>query len=152
MFPDLMENLENSYIAPDKVFYETTASEEERLLLRSRVFFLEPNIVYAHEVPNMTEYSIKVMGNKLNELIESVDKFVLLVDITDTKRPNAEIRNLLKITYKNPKILTLILFTGKNFLVNTSAKFVAAAIMGSWNFHVVKEREEAIEIARSKFR
>lgn len=131
-----------------RAFYEEGVSKEEFLFIRDRIFFIEANIVYLYELPLITSYSIEVMSRKLYKMIEPLESFSLIVDVSETQKSDARIRDALEQAYCDVRAKSLVLYTGENILANAPVKFIAASITGDWDFQVVQCRKKAVEIAK----
>lgn len=148
---DISKELEKRYIRK-KEFYNGTSSRKDQFLIYNRVFLIKPNVIYVYELPLVTEYSIKIMSAKVFELLEQSGRPGIVIDISESKIPSPKIRHLLMKLYRGIKVSIMVLYTGKNILINIPVRFIAASIMGNKNFQVVENREEAIEIARNESR
>jgi hypothetical protein len=101
----------------------------ERDALRRRVVLLEPGVILCREMPVMTKFTIDVLFERERELA-GAKGFHIIVDLTETHEPDAEIRAYLK-----KKIASLFdgdfhmaLVTRKNHLMNISVKFVVGKL------------------------
>ena len=81
----------------------------------------------------------------LTELI--MDKqFHIIIDLTEAKPPNADVRNAVKNRFLQLEdyILSYQVYVGSNFLLKIAVKFIGSS-MGINNFKLVSTIEEAID-------
>ena len=128
--------------------YGPDASDAERAALKARIRWLEDDIIEYREVPVMSTFSISFMMDAVQELAGDRSRFALLVDLTETSRPNAEIRECLRtcIARERHRVRHVALFTG-SFLLSVAATFVFGHL-GVEKVTTHKMREEAIEALR----
>ena len=103
---------------------ESTKAQIEAL--RARVCFVESNVIYFKEVYFQTIFQIDVMFDELNRLRTDLLEWYLIVDLTQTTQPSAEIRAHIRNKYlnmKNPQLIVLVV--GNNYLIRLAARFVA---------------------------
>ena len=125
--------------------YGPEISENEREILRAQVSLIDDDIILWREAPLTTVPQIDVYGEKLTELARQLDKVYLLIDLTDTNRPSADVLDRLrKVMSTQQNLCHAAVFTGMNFLLNVAAKFVLARI-GFASFSIHKTREQALE-------
>lgn len=132
----------------DRAYTKENSTPQDILAIKDCIYVFEPGILYWYETPVVTEFSVTLISEKIAELSGSMGKFVLLCDLTRTHRPGAEVRALLKKMLSQHTVAFMVAFTEKNLLINMAAKFVLSSVFGS-NFTVLKEREDALEIARN---
>ena len=128
--------------------YGPDATEAERAALRARVRWFEDDIIEYVEVPVMSPFSISFMLETIQELVGDRSRFALLIDLTQTSRPSAEIRECLRacIAQERHRVRHVALFTG-SFLLSVAATFVFGHL-GVEKVTTHKLREEAIEALR----
>src|SRR5262245_34040725 len=76
--------------------YDQVMTPDERARLLSRVFVIEPRIVFYREIPVPTAESIDLMLGRLAVLAEDWPKFVEVLDLRGVARPTPEVRAALK--------------------------------------------------------
>jgi hypothetical protein len=138
--------------------YGPDSSEQEITALRSRVYLYRPNVIYWQEIPIMSCWQVELLGHKLTELIQDLDNFSLLVDLTNSKPPNAQVRQSLRKVFgplknqeqENQGLIKISVFTGRNFLINVAAKFVMGGLGLPFSVHSTQcEAELALGIKPS---
>jgi hypothetical protein len=98
-----------------------------------------------HEVPIQTTYQIVNFGQKLSELTRDLERFYLLIDLTEAQRPSAEIINAVrKAMQERPGMAHVGVYTGMNFMLNIAAKFVLERV-GFVSYSLHKTREDALQ-------
>jgi len=106
--------------------YFKDSTEEEIEALRARVTILEDKIVLLKEIPVVTPFSIDTLFAKMKEISSSFDACGFLIDLTDTGMPDAisrrQLNSQFKLALSNVKHVSFV--TGKNFIINTAARFV----------------------------
>ena len=123
--------------------YGPDITKEEREALRERVYMLSDDVFIWHEVPKPTVYQITILGEKLAELSNGVKEFYLIIDLTISERPSAEIINHIRnIMQVFTGLQHAALYTGKNFMLNIAAKFVMERL-GFASYSIHKTKEEA---------
>lgn len=132
----------------DKPYTKENSTPEEIQSIKDCIYIYEPGIIYWYETPCITEFSIAMMSEKVEEISKGLEKYAFLIDLTRAHRPNAEARMNLKKMFASPKLTFVVVFTEKNMLLNMAAKFVLSSTVGEKKFLVVKKKEEAIEAAR----
>jgi hypothetical protein len=108
-----------------------------------RVYFIAPGILLCKERPVITGPSIKAMFDLCRELTVELDRYHVIVDLTETAEPSAEVRALLrKEIGKLTALRHMALFTGRNAMINVVAKFILGRMPVS--LRVVRTFEEAL--------
>ncbi|MBG15576.1 MAG: hypothetical protein CL853_04400 [Crocinitomicaceae bacterium] len=88
--------------------------------------------------------SKKTSTSQVNEYFDYLDSisqnnnFHLIMDLSDTSPPTAEIRAVLRDRFKamESRIISYHVYVGKNFLLKVAVKFVGASIgLGSFKLH-----------------
>ena len=132
--------------------YGPLLTAAERETLRSQVSLRDDGIVSWREAPVTTTYQIDAYAERLAELVQPMEAYLLLVDLTDTIRPSPEVLERLREFFSTQtKMRHAAVFTGKNFLLNVAAQFVLARIgFGSYSVH--KTRDDALAALRSAAR
>jgi len=113
--------------------------------IRKRVSILEDGIILLDEIPIVSPFSINHVFDQMKIFAKTLEKCGYLVDITDTVIPNAETRRVInrefQHTLSNVKHVSFV--TGKNFIINTAARFVMYQT-NLESFSISKTREEGI--------
>lgn len=117
---------------------------------RIRTVTLKDGYILYSEIksPNKTDLdnSFKI----LYQVIKDSNIKNILLDISESDKPSAEIRNEIKNKWKmlNKFIDHVAIVTGKGVLINISAQFIARSI-GLKSFSIHKSQPEAIEHFRN---
>jgi hypothetical protein len=115
--------------------------------IKARVFIRPDGIVVWRDMPQATIHSTNLLIEQFLGLTKDLPSYLLLVDITGTAIPPAELRERYKQffrgEYDKGRFKALAYVTGGNFLINAAARFVAAAI-GVKPFSVHKLETDAI--------
>ena len=126
--------------------YGPDSSPQDIEVLKSQVYLHSDHVVYWKEAPVMSCWQVEVYSTKVDELIADLDSFSILIDLTDTKPPNARIRESLRnmfIPLQKRGLKKAVAFTGKNFLINVAAKFVLGGSGLNFSVYTTKAQAEA---------
>jgi hypothetical protein len=131
----------------EKKSYGPNSTPEEIELLRSRVFKYDENTIYWKAAPIMSKFQLDVYFDKMTELSEGLNNIYLIIDLVDAAPPDAKIRRQLSEGFKafDVVIAKVAVFTEKNFLLNTAAKFVLSRAFGHANVFIEKTLESALK-------
>ena len=125
---------------------ESSLSDVEIKSIRDNIFLHEEDIVIWKETQYLSKNTIKISFKKLKELTSSMKNFYLIVDLSDSKRPDMEYIKILKTGMHEMTergMLGIYIFFEKNIMFRSIARYVAARI-GIPVFSVKKTREEVI--------
>jgi len=107
-----------------KIHHETYR-EEHRIIIKDHVWMYEPRIIYFKEVKNPTPDTAKLFFNYIEELGDSLDKWGLLVDLSEASRPDAKTRRVINENfYKIMKKTTHVSYYTKGILLQTAIRFI----------------------------
>lgn len=120
-----------------------TISKKQLEYCRNAMFPFKKGIVYWYEVVYVNGASVTIQKQKLEEIVKKWDSFILLIDLTRAKKPNAEARKSLKRMFNHPKLYYVSIFTETNLLLRVAAKFVLSSSVSGKNFEVYKTFPEA---------
>lgn len=128
--------------------YGPESSEAEREALRNRVSLLEDRIVLFRAVPVPTPFQLDLSFDRIEEMTAGMPSFALIIDLTEGRRPSAEVRANLRERFLGLMRLThTSVIVGPNFVLTVAARFVLrGAGHGSLTFH--PRHEDALEAAR----
>jgi hypothetical protein len=109
---------------------------------------LEDRLVLFRAVPVPTPFQLDLSFDRIEELTEGLPSFALIIDLTEGRRPNAEVRAHLRERFSRLKRLChTSIFVGPNFVLTVAARFVLrGAGLGSLTFH--RRYDDALEAAR----
>lgn len=120
--------------------------------MRKRVTIFQDKIILYDEIPIFSPFSIEIMFSEMTKLANQFNECAYIIDISETQLPDAETRRILnkkfKETLNNVKHVAFV--TGKNFIINTAAKFVMFQTNLD-SFSINKTREEAVENIKKIF-
>lgn len=129
---------------------ESTPEEVKELLDLVKVH--AKSIILYEEVPVVSEFQIGLCFGKVEQLLDQSPGSSLIIDISRSSRPSAEIREILRGWYcrLEPKLRRVAVVTGKNFLINVIAKFIMSGIPQRVSVHTtVADAVEALRHDRS---
>ncbi len=125
--------------------YGPKSTPEEIALIRQRIQPHSAEVVLLREMPVQSLFQVGIFEERLYEITRNMRSFGLLVDLTEADFPSAEVRTRLKKMFGSfPAMRAIGVFTGRNFLINTAAKYILSE-HGLPPFDVLKTREEALD-------
>lgn len=128
--------------------YGPESSEAEREALRNRVSLVEGHIVLFRAVPVPTPFQLDLCFDKVEELTGGMSSYSLVIDLSEGRRPSAEVRAHLRERFARlTRLAHTSLLVGPNFVLSVAARFVLrGAGHGSLTIH--RRHEDALEAAR----
>ncbi len=98
-------------------------------LVKSRFAIVDEDIITYNEVPEISVLSIEIFFRELKIFMSSLDNCYLLVSLVEAQLPSALNRrhiskNFKKIASGDNNLKHVVFVTGKNFIINTAARFV----------------------------
>lgn len=132
--------------------YGPGSSDEERAALRARVSRIEDRVLLFRAVPVPTPFQLDLSFDRIEELTAAMDGFALIVDLTEGRRPSAEVRAHLRHRFSRlTRLAHTSIFVGPSFVLTVAARFVLrGAGRGSLTIH--RRYEDALEAARRGLR
>jgi hypothetical protein len=126
----------------EKRKYDSDSTPEEIEMLKKRVCLLNEDTIYYNEVPVINTFQMDVMLPIIEELIDTNKSNYLLINLVDSKTPDAEQRDKLKTTLQplSKHIAHAAVYTNKNKMNNIIAKFVLSGILENYSIHQTKEQ------------
>ncbi|MCX4247813.1 hypothetical protein [Paraliomyxa miuraensis] len=134
--------LENRPYGPD-------STEDEQRAIRAQVVRISDDVVLYRETPVVTAFSLDLMFGRIGELTAGRSPFYLVIDLTVTGPPSAEVRQYLRGLFRALEPAYVAVFTGKNFMLNVAAKFVLGKVFGGVRHSVHKTLDEALQAVAS---
>ncbi len=131
--------------------YDEHATEEEIQAIKNQVFVYEKGIICLKEIPVVSTFSINLVFDELERLGKQIAKHGILIDITETQRPDAQTRRVINARFSKicESVQHVSFCTGKNLLINTAARFVMYQTnLDSYSIH--KTIEASIEAIKEK--
>ena len=137
----------------EKRAYNEDATEAEIQAMKDNVFQYSPQIIYLDEMPVVSPFSIQLVFEQIEILGKQMGEHGLLVDIRNTVRPDSITRRAInkEFTRLCENIAHVSFCTGKNFLINTAARFVMYQTNLD-SFSVNKSVEEAVVAIQKSLR
>ncbi len=141
------------FLLENRAYNEEDTSSEEILAIKSRVSYLEDNIVQYLELPVMSEFSTNLLFDCLQEKIDEGNCRAILFDLSMVQVPSIIVR---KLIYKRFEMISrncdLICFcTGKSSLINIALKFFINSSDATFEDSTfVKNKSEALEYIYEK--
>ena len=129
--------------------YDATMTPEERSTMLSRVYVIEPGIVFYREVPVQSVESIDLMLGRLYELGCQWPTFVEVLDLSKVERPSPAVRAVIRnwMLRLAPHMAHLCIIVETNFVMRAVARFVAYS-MNVTELSFYETEAEAINAAR----
>jgi hypothetical protein len=125
--------------------YDVDCSPEERAAIAGRVSVPADHIVMLHELPVQTVYTVGLMGDRLAELTRDWKAFGFLLDLTEARRPGAEVRAALRrqggVVRDGAQHVAIVV--GNNVVIRAMARLVGHAL-GYRSMSLHATRGEAI--------
>ena len=129
--------------------YGADMTSDEREMLLSRVYVLEPGIIFYREAPVQSVESIDLMLGRLHELGSQWPTFVEVLDLSKAERPTPAVRAVLRswMLRLAPRLAHMCIIVETNFVMRAVARFVAYSMnITHVSFHDTET--EAINAAR----
>jgi hypothetical protein len=128
---------------------DAAMTPEERSALLSRVFVIEPGIVFYREMPVQSVESIELMLGRLYELGCQWPTFIEVLDLSNAERPTPAVRAVLKSWMRRlaPRMAHLCIIVESNFVMRAVARFMAYS-MNVTQLSFYETEAEAIDAAR----
>jgi len=106
--------------------YKEDASPEEIQAIKNNISIYNSNIIYYNEIPVVSPFSIEISFDQVELLAKQLDSYGLLIDVRNSKRPDAETRRVINNRFFKlcENVEHVAFCTGSNFLINTVARFV----------------------------
>jgi hypothetical protein len=129
--------------------YGADMTPEERRTLLSRVYVVEPGIVFYREVPVQSVESIDLMLARLDELGREWPTFIEVLDLSTVVRPTPEVRAVIRswMLRLSPRLAHMCVIIEKNFVMRAVARFVAYS-MNITQVSFFETEAEALDAAR----
>lgn len=117
---------------------------------------LEPGVLLISEGPNACIASSAPIYDELERTMaaEPGTRWVVVCDLRNAKRPNAEYRRYLRTRIQSlgEAVLAWEICSGANTLINAAVQFVLRAAMGSTPFSVHRTLDAAVQAARTRLK
>ena len=129
--------------------YGADMTPEERRTLLSRVYVVEPGIVFYREIPVQSVESIDLMLARLYELGCEWPTFIEVLDLSTVVRPTPAVRAVIRgwMRRLSPRMAHLCVIIEKNFVMRAVARFVAYS-MNITQVSFFETEAEAVDAAR----
>ena len=129
--------------------YGADMTPEERRTLLSRIYVVEPGIVFYREVPVQSVESIDLMLARLYELGCEWPTFIEVLDLSTVVRPTPAVRAVIRgwMRRLSPRMAHLCVIIEKNFVMRAVARFVAYS-MNITQVSFFETEAEALDAAR----
>jgi len=117
--------------------------------IRARVSLMEDDIIYFNEIPIPSVFSIDIVFDAIHKLALEKTKCAILINLISCIPPGAVARKHINKRFRElgentESIKHVAYYTGRNFIINTAAKFVMYQTTIK-SFSVDKHREQAME-------
>jgi len=113
--------------------------------IKQRVSVIEDEIVLLNEIRHVSPFSINIVFNEMKQYASELENCGYLIDITNTNVPDAKTRRVINNEFKHTlgNVKHVAFVTGKNFIINTAARFVMYQTSLN-SFSIVKDRNQGI--------
>lgn len=127
--------------------YGPESSETERQALRDRVSVAADRVLLFRAVPVPTSFQLDLCFDRIEHLTAAMPDFALIIDLTEGRRPSAEVRAHLRERFSRlPHLVHTSLFVGPSFVLTVAARFVLRGAGHRFTIH--RRYQEALETAR----
>jgi hypothetical protein len=126
--------------------YGPESTREERDAIEARVSLIGERVLLMREIPVQSPFSVTLMFDRLETMVQNWDRFAYVVDLTEATRPGPETRAALKqrVLSITPRVAHVAIVVGGNVLMRAMARLFAYGMgLRSVSIHVA--RAEAIE-------
>ena len=129
--------------------YGADMTPEERHTLLSRVYVVEPRIIFYREIPVQSVESIDLMLARLYELAREWPTFVEVLDLSTVVRPSPAVRAVLRnwMLRLSPRMAHICVIIKTNFVMRAMARFMAYS-MNITQISFFETEAEALDAAR----
>jgi hypothetical protein len=129
--------------------YGADMTPEERQTLLSRIYVVEPGIVFYREIPVQSVESIDLMLGRLYELGCEWPTFVEVLDLSTVVRPSAAVRAVIRswMVRIGPRLAHMCVIVEANIVMRAVARFVAYS-MNLTQLSFYETEAEALDGAR----
>ena len=142
--------VENKFVFEKRAYNEDSTAEEVQAI-KDNVYIYDHQTIYLKDIPVASPFSIGLVFEQAELLGRQLGKHGLIIDISETKRPDAATRRRInqRFTQLLENISHVAFCTGQNFLINTAARFVMYQTNLN-SFSINKTVEEAVHAIKSK--
>ena len=129
--------------------YGADMTREERDALLSRVYVVDPGIVFYREIPVQTVESVDLMLERLYDLGCQWPTFIEVLDLATVTRPSPAVRAAIRTWMLRiaPRMTQMCVIVEKNVVIRAVARFVGYSMnIRKLSFH--ETEAEAIDVAR----
>jgi hypothetical protein len=129
--------------------YGPEPTREESEAIAGRVTVIDERILFMHELPIQSPFSVNLMFDQMEYLARKWSRFAYVLDLSEAKRPDPETRAALKarVLRISPRVTHVAAVVGDNLLMRAMVRLIAHG-MGLASVGVHATRAEAIEEAR----
>lgn len=105
--------------------YGPDSTVEEIKAIKDRISLHSSGIILFRELPVQSVFHLDLFEQRINELSRKLHSYCLLIDLTEAEFPDADVRIRLKKLFGSlARLRGIAAFTGRNFLMNTAARYV----------------------------
>jgi hypothetical protein len=126
--------------------YGSGSTREERDAIEERVSLIGERVLLMREIPVQSPFSVTLMFDRLETIVQNWDRFAYVADLTEATRPGPETRAALKarVLHISPRVVHVAIVVGGNVLMRAMARVFAYG-MGLRSVSIHASRAEAIE-------
>ena len=124
--------------------YGPDSTPEEIEALKGRVYMHTDGVIMYRDVPVLTEFTIDLFQDRIDELLRTSECHSMLLDLTESGRPNAAQRDQLRnrMRGRRDQLKQMAVFTGRNLLMNVAARFVLSTVFHDFSVHKTQAEAE----------
>ncbi len=132
---------------PNRSFHEHNTSRAEQRAIRDCIQWMEPGVILYWEVPTPTIYTAAQMRSQLDELVRSVERYAMVVDLRRAYLPSQHVMEVIRGLFMDPH-LQHVAVASPDPVTRFGASFVLEPVRppGTWSAH--DTRADALERAR----
>ena len=129
--------------------YGADMTPDERDTLLSRVYLVEPGIVFYREIPVQTVESVDLMLARMYDLGCQWPTFIEVLDLSTVIRPSPAVRAVIRdwMLRIAPRMAHMCVIVEKNVVIRAVARFVAYS-MNVTQLSFYETEAEALDAAR----
>ena len=125
--------------------YGSGSTQEEIDAIKARVYLYKDDIIVFNQLPKVSAFSTQLLFEKVKICARDLNSFSLIIDISNSSRPNANYRAQIKKKFKALQKLKRVAVIAKKYSVlMVAARFISTGV-GLKEFVVRDNFEQALE-------
>lgn len=130
--------------------YGSDSTQKEIDAIQARVYLYKDDIIVFNQLPKVSAFSTDLLFEKVEICAGDLDSFSLIIDISDSSRPNAKHRAQIKKKFKELQKLEKVAVIVKKYSVLEMASRFIAKGAGLKKFTVGDNFEQALEFVNGE--